>query len=272
MYRGNLLLLILGAVQAGAGPLSRNVLIVNEADEITVDWVNPQTGETVSYWKGGKGEQLTVDSFVNHTFLIRPSNITGSSACSSSSSQEQQQAECLSFPTITVSEEPSAQIFHIREGLKVFKEAPSRIVGEKSRLLASDIVFNCKLDADVALFKNKPIREVYKKLADCLESRTATLLEQKQEELAFEADLRKRMAFMAENYTCTDPTRETSKPIRETTWTYKGVTRKVGILHDRPASQIHIIHDFISEDECRAIEKEARSTLHRGTVADGKVS
>jgi hypothetical protein len=272
-----LFFLILGAARAEVNPLSRSLLILNDSGEtLALEWVHPYTGETVSYWEGGEGQQITFDSYVNHTFLIRPSNTSSSSPSPSSAGSHCEQGQCQSFPTIIVSEEPTNQIFHVKQGLKVVKEehhSPKiTVTDDKARLQASDIAFNCKLDADIALFKGKSIHIVYEELADCFVKRTAEVLEQKQEELALEATLRKSLADMVENYTCSDSTSTTSTPIRNETWLYKGFAREVGILHDRPASQIHVIHDFISDEECQAIEVAARSTLHRGAVADGKVS
>ncbi|MGV2389772.1 MAG UNVERIFIED_CONTAM: hypothetical protein LVR29_20510 [Microcystis novacekii LVE1205-3] len=36
------------------------------------------------------------------------------------------------------------------------------------------------------------------------------------------------------------------------------------------SSQIHVVDNFISEEECIAMEKAAARTLHKATVADGK--
>lgn len=107
-------------------------------------------------------------------------------------------------------------------------------------------------------------------LVQCLEDKTADVLVAKNEEVAFQADLRHTLSNMAENYTCADPKRQGTTPKEWRTWTHKGVTRNVGILHDRPASQIHMLQDFISPEECKAIEEAAKPKLHRGTVADGK--
>jgi hypothetical protein len=269
-----LLFTLLGAIHGN--PLSRHLTIINDSgDTLEVDWVHPITGKMHPYWTGDAGQNFVVDSFVNHTFLIRPissknDTTSSSSQCSSADSQE-----CKSFQTFTVSEDQSDQIIiHVNNDLeldlKLVKER-KLVAGDKANIIATDIVFNCKLDADVSLFKGKPLDAVYDELTECLAMRTATILEEKNEELAFESNLRISMASTTENYTCSDFDRETSTPVRESTWTHKGVTRNVGILHDRPASQIHILHDFISEEECQAVEKAARSTLHRGTVADGKV-
>jgi hypothetical protein len=113
-------------------------------------------------------------------------------------------------------------------------------------------------------------------MIQCIEAKTAEKLIELNEELAYQRDLRRTIANMNENYTCTDLSRTTSTPQRTTTWTYRDgpnhdpVTRRVGILHDHRASQIHAIENFISTEECRAIEAMAEPLLHRGTVADGK--
>jgi hypothetical protein len=44
----------------------------------------------------------------------------------------------------------------------------------------------------------------------------------------------------------------------------------VHVKHNRSSSQIHVVENFISEDECLAMETEAALSLHRATVADGK--
>lgn len=73
-----------------------------------------------------------------------------------------------------------------------------------------------------------------------------------------------------ENYTCSDFNLPTSPPIRNETWTNKGKTYEVGIMHDRPRSKIHILSDFITEEECQAMEDAAEPLLHKASVADGK--
>jgi hypothetical protein len=38
---------------------------------------------------------------------------------------------------------------------------------------------------------------------------------------------------------------------------------------DRPASKIHVVRDFITEEECMTVEAAAAPILHDATVADG---
>jgi hypothetical protein len=78
------------------------------------------------------------------------------------------------------------------------------------------------------------------------------------------------MSRLAENYTCADTSRQVSPPIAVRHWNYNGVDRDVHVLHERPGSQIHMLPNFISEEECQAVQQAAAATLHRGTVADGK--
>jgi hypothetical protein len=44
----------------------------------------------------------------------------------------------------------------------------------------------------------------------------------------------------------------------------------VNVAQDRLRSKIHVLPNFISEEECQAIEDAARPILHKATVADGK--
>jgi hypothetical protein len=112
---------------------------------------------------------------------------------------------------------------------------------------------------------------VMENVAYCMEEQTTLLLQKKNEEIAFESKLRVSVANQLENHTCSEPNRETTEPEEWKEWTHNdGRTREVGILHNRPASQIHLIRNFISPEECQAIQDVAQPLLHRGTVADGK--
>lgn len=110
-----------------------------------------------------------------------------------------------------------------------------------------------------------------KTLLECVEDGVAHNLVEVQEQVAFQASVRRDMAAKLENYTCDDPLSETSTPVREETWSTAAdkEDRHVLIMHDRPASQIHVVQLFIDEDECRAMEESAKPILHRATVADG---
>ena len=109
-------------------------------------------------------------------------------------------------------------------------------------------------------------------LVTCVQSSVASSLAKANEELAFQAGIRRDMAAKMENYTCTDLTLGTSDALETTFWdgAKDKKKRSVQIMLNRPASKIHVIENFIDEVECKAMEEAAKSKLHRATVADGK--
>jgi hypothetical protein len=96
-------------------------------------------------------------------------------------------------------------------------------------------------------------------------------LVERAEEVTFQAEVRRDLAKLFEQYTCLDSELESSEPIREDEWysEFEDKTRDVKILHDRPASKIHIIEDFINDEECQAMQDAAESELSRAVVSDG---
>lgn len=91
-----------------------------------------------------------------------------------------------------------------------------------------------------------------------------------------EKSIRKSMAPLIETYTCGNQTLPTTTPISTTTWSYKrsidGVLeppRKVSVMVSRKAAVVHVVEDFITEEECREVEREGRRKgLMKASVAD----
>ena len=108
-------------------------------------------------------------------------------------------------------------------------------------------------------------------LKECVSAGVATEMEKANEEIAFQSQIRKKMGETFENSTCADYDLPTSEPEDEKTWyADDGIGRPVQVLLDRPASKVHVVKNFISVDECHAMEDAARPILHKATVADGK--
>ena len=131
----------------------------------------------------------------------------------------------------------------------------------------------CKIQAQQQLHsQSKSPEQVVEFLGSCVESGVARRLEAINEEISFQAKVRSDMAATLENYTCIDDSIAESTPdVSTEDWNDgRDVLRTVHIKHDRPASQIHVIENFIDEEECQAMEDTAAKTLHRATVADGK--
>jgi len=249
------LLLIAAVTTHAAHPLARRLQVRNEGEAaVEIEWINPQTGEIVPFAGSQHGQVLNFDSYVNHTFRFRAVN-------NNRKSKNEVQY-------VTVGQEDEEQVFVLKEDLEV-----ERLNAHGLRQRNKDVsamTEKCRQRATQRLSTGDNVDAVSQDLVKCLEKEAARLIEISNEELAFQRQLRKDVANLGENYTCADPTKETTKPKELTTWTYENQNRTVGILHSRPASQIHILYDFISEEECEAIKEAAAPALHRGTVADGK--
>jgi len=153
----------------------------------------------------------------------------------------------------------------IKEGIEV-EHTDSKSIAVKS---ANVLLDECKSNANRAL-KNKDNKDqdpqqILDQLTSCVQKGVAAEIEKANEEIAFQASVRTNMASQLENYTCADETLNTTIAKRTETWRGK----KVSIMIDRPASRIHTIEDFLTEDECEAVESAAKPILHDATVADG---
>jgi hypothetical protein len=157
-------------------------------------------------------------------------------------------------------------VIRVREGLEVEHWDRST----RSQLAATDLVSGCHETAKAQLRAGHDSEVVMKQMLACVEEGAATALQDLREKQLFEASLRESISSKLENYTCADQTLETTKAKKFRLWEEKNVTRRVHLLHERSASKIHLIEDFISPEECAAIEAAAAPILHRGTVADGK--
>jgi hypothetical protein len=136
--------------------------------------------------------------------------------------------------------------------------------------VVEDFAAQCKQQAKEDIEWGYDPTEILKTLADCLEQNAADEIQRKNEEIAFENQIRTSISAELENFTCADPDRELTEPQEVRTWQHYNVTRDVLIMHNRPSSQIHVLENFISQEECDAITAAAEPILHRGTVANGK--
>lgn len=141
---------------------------------------------------------------------------------------------------------------------------------------AAAIVAGCHEDAKQRLVEAKGDQAlsitIMEDLVGCVQSGVENRITKANEEIAFQAKVRTEMAEQMENYTCADLSLDSSPSLENTTWVSAKdkTTRKVKIMLNRNASKIHVIENFIGEDECNAMEAAAKKLLHRATVADGK--
>ena len=112
---------------------------------------------------------------------------------------------------------------------------------------ATELVKECKENAtkNLEMAKNDvaKVKAAMDDLLSCVEAGVTNTLTKVNEELSFQSLVRKGIARQMENYTCADPSLDTSDPLREETWTGSKdrKRRRSKILLDRPASKIHVL-------------------------------
>lgn len=232
-----------------------------------MDWYDPKTGESVAFHRLVENETIAVDSFTNHTFVLRFDNDT----CAD--------RECRS--TVVVVNDCDDQVVKVKEGLVLEQKDSSSIPSKpksttsqsranQSSSTAADIVQQCRQAAKVRIEKDFDGQQVIQTVLTCIEEATAHKIEKVRKEELFETQLREKVAGLVESYTCSDNNLESSKASEVRTWENKNITHQVHLFHERQASKIHMLENFISPVECAAIQKAAEPILHHGTVADGK--
>ncbi|KAL3816610.1 hypothetical protein ACHAXA_000734 [Cyclostephanos tholiformis] len=253
-------LLLVGYVvvdAAGNDPKSRGINIMNESGRrVEIYWINPDNGSMVLQSTPDilNGASMSLNSFVGHYFEVRelPGKKTG--VCGG----EDQTCRVDHFTVKTTQD----QVIMIKEGVSV-EHTDSKTIATRS---ASALLDTCKSEAKSQLETGSqtPL-SILESLGKCVEKGVALEIERANEEIAFQADVRKEMANLIENYTCADMTLNTTEAKRTEYW--EG--RKVDVMIDRPAAKIHVIENFLTQEECQAVEERAAPILHDATVADG---
>jgi len=118
---------------------------------------------------------------------------------------------------------------------------------------------------------SEDMHEIINSMSTCFVQQITPKIEELRDEIQLQASIRTDLALKWENYTCADLDAKPSESIENITWTYNEdrKPRKVQKLFDRDASKVYTVKNFISFEECKAMETEAAKTLHVATVADG---
>ena len=254
-------------VAATSRSTSRHITILNNSGRtIEIYWIHPTTGEGVLMTTPSltNGANFPLDSFVGHTFEARelPSKKTGT--CGASSNDSSDPGVCRrTFFEVSSNDDQLTQINAEFEAIFVDDKI-------KAKMAASDLVGACQAEAQKILDDAEKDSEMALKavstLVECVQGGVASALEKANEEIAFQADVRKTIAATLENYTCVDDSLNSTSDLRVESWE----NLQVHIKHERPASKIHVVDNFIRDDECKAMEQSAASILHHAAVADGK--
>merc|ERR1719221_454058 len=237
------LLLILPLPAAlGKSPSARSIQILNESTRrVEVHWVNPDTKELVLQTTPDilHGASFALNSFVGHYFQVTelPAKKTGE--CFG------EDGACRTDHFTVNSNKDQAII--IREGVEV-EHTDSKSIASNA---AAAILDDCNSAAKRALADDgSNAADVLESFDGCFRKGVTEEIEKANEEVSFQAGIRKTMAGTLERYACFDEKLNTTESDSDEYW--EG--RKVKVLVDRPASKVHVIEDFLTEDECRAIQ------------------
>ena len=265
----------------------RSIQVINDSpSRIDIYWVNPDTREEISMSSSVlPGTDFSMNSYVGHEFAARE-RPTKDGICPHGleNDQETKQTNHVAKNTkddtttgcrVTnfVVSENDEQVVRITSNFTTIFEDTK----VKASQQAEQLIQSCQTKAQEQLTKAnnanpKLQRKIMDELVTCVEQGVANALEQVHEEIAFQSQVRTSISARLENYTCVDDSMESTPDVRTSTWVAPNLqeTLTVHIKHDRPASQIHVIENFIQPKECLAMEQAAAQRLHRATVADGK--
>jgi len=270
---------------------ARNVVLKmrnDSNDYLSVHWINPKTHDTTLI-KGDVNPRttFTLNSFIGHEFEIRQELHPATGLCGSGAEEN-----CDKVGHFAVTE-AIEQAFVISEGVKIATEKP-HIASQstKARTLIGSIDLNkvtdpihtlreCERKAkkrldvfrdDEGFSEDFIVNLIHEELHDCMTVGLAPRVKASDDEVQFERTLRLESSNIAENFTCVNTELESSPDVITEEWISEidGAMRTVHKKLERPASRIHVVENFASPDECKAMEEEAEKDLHVASTADGK--
>lgn len=247
--------------------VERPIQFVNESGKrIEIHWIHPDTGQMVLQSSPFvfNGATFNLNSYVGHTFQLRELPGKKSGVCGDAG----EEMTCRT-DMVTVSENDE-QVVLIKKGVVAIHQDDKT----RARDTAGELMTYCRESAKTNLqgsnLTGEATTKVLDEMAECIEESVAKKLAEANEEVVFQAKIRKEIAEKWENYTCADLEVESSKPKEKSVWVNRNEYRRynVGKFLDRDEAKIHVIENFITAEECEAMESAAEPRLHRASVAD----
>ena len=153
----------------------------------------------------------------------------------------------------------------VSDPISTLKECKERATNELNQLVDDMSILSEHDEATLT-------KQIHDKMHDCMTVGLAPGLKASDDEVEFERSLRLESSNIAENFTCVNTDLESSPDVSTEEWISEedGVMRIVHKKLERPASRIHVVENFASPEECKAMEDEAEEDLHQAATADGK--
>lgn len=243
-----------------------------------VKWVDPKTKKLYSIGILEPLGYLHLNSFVGHEFQVLELPSPSSGHCHLVDTVKSlDQIEGCAVNTFQITN-PNSKNLVVTEKLQIREEnfAPS----SSSNLPTSELLTFCRFEAKRKLLKiqyggtdsNELKNRIIRQLGDCLAHGLVPKLMAMKEELTFEYLVLRTVSQSLEKFTCTNDLVESTPDVEERQWTSDkdNKTRVVHVKFDRPVAQIHVVEDFASLEECKAMEESVVGRLGVATTEDGK--
>jgi len=254
---------VLGTTSANG--LHRTININNlSGRKFDVFWVNPETKEKIKQSTSAvfNGATFTLNSYVSHAFEAIEVPFKRTKSCGGVNGR------CRSAGfAVTKSDN---QVIDILEDYGVSHVDDA----SRARKGAADVTTQCEQHAYSKISSQKNVtksivREVMEQMSTCVEEGVAGKIQELNEEISYQASVRTTMGGMIEDYTCKDTDLPTTEPMESKMWSdFEGKMRNVDVMVERDYAKIHVIKNFISENECQAIKDQVGDRLHVATVAN----
>lgn len=256
----------------------REIGIVNvSGSNVEIYWTNPlnkQLHLTSPAPFLEHGDAFELGSYVGHSFMVKELPSKLGNCINGDDPDDPKKCGRAYFKVSDGANKNTFQAFHIAERLEILIKDTTTIESFHTEDIASGTLTDCEAIAlqTIQSTKDHDPSSMIKAMTKCVEEAVADKMIRASEEIKFQAQLRGDLAEKLENYTCADYDLPSSTPVRTEEWHHHASdhARKVDVLHDRSSSKIHVVQNFISEEECAAMEKAAFHKLHHATVADGK--
>jgi len=240
---------------------ARSININNHSGRrFDVFWVHPDTNEKFKQSTSAvfDGATLTLNSYVSHAFEAIEVPKKNQEFCSGKKGT----CQSASF-AVTDSD---------NQVINVYKNFLVKIEDDISRAMkgANDITSPCEktvvssLDSD-DVFDLASATSIAEEMMECVRSGMAEKFGALNREMDFQASIRTSMADLIDRYACNDQSLNVTTPVNTDHWmSIDGEYRQVDVMLDRNYAKIHVVKNFISEDECGAIKHQVGHRLYAG--------
>jgi hypothetical protein len=158
-------------------------------------------------------------------------------------------------------------VVYVKENMEVEYADASKKASSEAANLTTALTQSCL--GTVSDFSASNVNSTIDSFLACYEKGLTEIFKENNEEISYQAKALTHVANLLENYTCADESLTTTHSNDIRNWEHNGTSHDAHILHERPDSQIRLVTNFITPEECKAFEAAAARLLHRGTVANG---